>query len=168
VRGFAQIQASDMLLRPDVTTAFLDPFTKHKTLVMICAVADPVTGELYSRDPRGVAIKAEEYLRSTGIGDTAYFGPEAEFFVFSDVRMGQGVNYGSFEVDSPEGHWNSMSDEGPNLGYKIPPKGGYFPCAPSDSLNDCAPRCRSSCSRSACTSSVTTTRWRPAASARST
>ncbi len=136
VRGFAQIQASDMLLRPDVTTAFIDPFTKHKTLVMICAIADPVTGELYGRDPRGIAIKAEEYLKSTGIGDTAYFGPEAEFFVFSDVRMGQGVNYGSFEVDSPEGHWNSMADEGPNLGYKIPPKGGYFPCAPSDTLND--------------------------------
>ena len=136
VRGFAEIQASDMLLRPDVTTAFLDPFTKHKTLVMICAIADPVTGELYNRDPRGVAIKAEEYLRSTGIGDTAFFGPEAEFFVFSDVRYGQSTNYGSFEVDSAEGHWNTLSDEGPNLGYKLRPKGGYFPCAPSDTLND--------------------------------
>ncbi len=136
IRGFKQIQESDMLLRPDVTTAFLDPFARHKTLVMICAVADPVTGELYSRDPRGIAIKAEEYLKSTGIGDTAYFGPEAEFFVFGDVRYGTSTNYASFEVDSPEGHWNSLNDEGPNLGYKIRPKEGYFPCPPTDTLND--------------------------------
>ncbi len=136
IRGFKQIQESDMLLRPDVTTAFLDPFARHKTLVMICAVADPVTGELYSRDPRGMAIKAEEHLRSTGIGDTAYFGPEAEFFVFSDVRYGQAGHYSSYEIDSPEGHWNTLADEGPNLGYKIRAKEGYFPCTPTDSLND--------------------------------
>ena len=136
VRGFKQIQESDMLLKPDVTTAFIDPFARHKTIVMICAVADPMTGELYSRDPRGIAIKAEEHLKASGIGDTAYFGPEAEFFVFSDVTYGQSTNYGHYQVDSPEGHWNTMTDEGPNLGYKIRPKEGYFPCAPTDSLND--------------------------------
>jgi len=136
IRGFQEIQASDMLLMPDPTTAFIDPFTRHKTLVLIADVRDPITKGEYGRDPRGVAKKAEAYLTSTGIGDTAYFGPEAEFFVFNDVRYGQDINYGSYEVDSVEAHWNSMSDEGPNLGYKIRAKEGYFPCAPSDTLMD--------------------------------
>jgi len=136
IRGFKQIQESDMLLLPDPKTAFLDPFTKHKTLVLICAIADPVTGDLYSRDPRGIAIKAEEYLRTSGIGDTAFFGPEAEFFVFNDVTYGQETNYGHYEVDSVEGHWNTMRDEGPNLAHKIRGKEGYFPCPPSDTLQD--------------------------------
>ena len=137
IRGFRQIQESDMLLLPDPATAFIDPFAQHKTLVMICAVADPVTGELYSRDPRGMAIKAEAYLKSTGIGDTCYFGPEAEFFVFDDVRYGQTGHYGHYEVDSVEAHWNTMrKEEGGNLGFKIRPKEGYFPCPPTDSLND--------------------------------
>ena len=136
IRGFRDIEASDMLLMPDPTTAFLDPFTKHVTLVLIADVRDPITKGDYNRDPRGIAKKAEAYLASTGIGDTAFFGPEAEFFVFNDVRYGQDTNYGSYEVDSVEGHWNTMADEGPNTGYKIRAKEGYFPCTPSDTLND--------------------------------
>lgn len=136
IRGFRQIHESDMLLVPDCTTAFVDPFFEHRTLVLICDVMDPVTREFYSRDPRGIAKRAEEYLRSSGVGDRAFFGPEAEFFVFNDVRYGQSTQYGSYEVDSVEGHWNSLADEGSNLGYKIRPKEGYFPCPPSDTLQD--------------------------------
>jgi glutamine synthetase len=135
VRGFKVINESDMLIMPDVTTAFIDPFFKAKTLVMICDVMDPVTKEFYPRDPRGVVKKAEAYLKSSGIGDTAYFGPEAEFFVFDSVRYGSGINSAGYEVDSIEGHWNSRA-EGPNLGYKIRPKEGYFPVPPSDTLMD--------------------------------
>ncbi|WP_191060069.1 type I glutamate--ammonia ligase [Geminicoccus harenae] len=136
VRGFRTIESSDMLLMPDPTTAFIDPFYEHKTLVMIADVVDPVTGEFYSRDPRGIAKKAEAYLQSTGIGDTAFFGPEAEFFVFDNVQFGQDINSGSYLVDSVEGWWNMRRAEGPNLGYKIRPKEGYFPCAPTDTLQD--------------------------------
>ena len=137
IRGFKVINESDMLLLPDPTTAFIDPFAEHKTLVMICDVKDPITKEFYSRAPRGIAKKAEEYLHSTGLGDKAFFGPEAEFFVFDDVRYGQGINHSSFEVDSVEGHWNTRrAEEGGNLGYKIRPKEGYFPCPPSDTLHD--------------------------------
>jgi glutamine synthetase len=136
IRGFQQIQESDMLLMPDPDTAFLDPFTAHKTLVLICDVKDPVTKEFYSRDPRGIAKKAEQYMRSLGIADTAFFGAEAEFFVFDDVRYGQSTNWASYAVDSVEGHWNMDSDEGPNLGHKIRPKSGYFPTPPSDTLHD--------------------------------
>jgi len=136
IRGFQEIQASDMLLMPDETTAFIDPFCAHKTLVLICDVHDPVTKEFYSRDPRGVARKAEEYLSTAGIGDRAFFGPEAEFFVFDDVRYGQGTNYGSYFVDSVEGHWNMMREEGPNLAHKVRPKEGYFPVPPSDTMMD--------------------------------
>jgi glutamine synthetase len=136
IRGFQEIQASDMLLMPDETTAFIDPFTQHKTLVLICDIRDPITKDFYPRDPRGVARKAEAYLSSTGLGDRAFFGPEAEFFVFDDVRYGQSVHYGTYSVDSVEGHWNMPEDEGPNLGYKIRPKEGYFPVPPSDTLHD--------------------------------
>ncbi len=136
VRGFRTIESSDMLLMPDPTTAFIDPFYEHKTLVMIADVVDPVTGEFYSRDPRGIAKKAEAYLQSTGIGDKAFFGPEAEFFVFDNVQFGQDINSGSYLVDSVEGWWNMRRAEGPNLGYKIRPKEGYFPCAPTDTLQD--------------------------------
>ncbi len=136
IRGFKQIQESDMLLMPDPTSAFIDPFFEHRTMVLICDIKDPVTKEFYSRDPRGIAKKAEAYLRSSGIGEKAFFGPEAEFFVFNDVRYGQETNYGTYEVDSVEGHWNSAADEGPNLGYKIRAKEGYFPCPPSDTLQD--------------------------------
>ena len=135
VRGFKVINESDMLIMPDVTTAFIDPFFKAKTLVMICDVMDPVSKEFYPRDPRGIVKKAEAYLKSSGIGDTVYFGPEAEFFVFDSVRYGSSINSAGYEIDSVEGHWNTRK-EGPNLGYKIRPKEGYFPVPPSDTLMD--------------------------------
>ena len=136
IRGFQEIQESDMLVLPDPTTAFLDPFTREQTLNLICTISDPVTGSLYSRDARHVAQKAEAYLKSTGVGDTAYFGPEAEFFVFNDVRYGQDINLGFYEVDSVEGDWNTGRDEEPNLAHKPRPKEGYFPVPPTDSLQD--------------------------------
>ena len=107
IRGFQAIQESDMLLMPDPATAFLDPFAMVPTVVLICTVKDPVTGQAYSRDPRYVALKAESYLKSTGIADTAYFGPEPEFFILDDVRFGQSYNHGFYYIDSSEGFWNS-------------------------------------------------------------
>ncbi len=135
IRGFKVINESDMLIMPDFSTAFIDPFFKAKTLVMICDVMDPVTKEFYSRDPRGITKKADAYLKSTGIGDTVYFGPEAEFFIFDSVRYGSSINSAGYEIDSAEGHWNSRKD-GPNLGYKVRPKEGYFPVPPTDTLMD--------------------------------
>ena len=136
IRGFQAIEESDMLLIPDTTTAVEDPFTKHKTLNVICNVQDPITGEKYTRDPRHIAQKAENYLTSTGIGDTAYFGPEPEFFVLDDIRFDQSHNYGYYYIDSKEGFWNSGKEEEPNLGYKPRYKQGYFPVPPMDSLQD--------------------------------
>jgi glutamine synthetase len=136
IRGFQEIQESDMLLMPDPATAFLDPFTAATTLVLICNVKDPVTGEMYSRDPRQIAIKAEAYLKSSGIADTAYFGPEAEFYIFDDVRFAQSYNHGYYYIDSVEGFWNSGREENPNLGYKTRYKEGYFPVPPMDHLQD--------------------------------
>src|SRR3989441_1534962 len=134
IRGFQEIQESDMLLIPDPSTAFMDPFSAVPTLVLICNVRDPVTGESYSRDPRYIAIKAENYLKSTGIADTAYFGPEPEFFILDDVRFGQSYNHGFYYIDSSEGFWNSGREERPaasapsqNPGYKMRYKEGYFP-----------------------------------------
>ena len=136
IRGFQEIQESDMLLMPDATTAFVDPFCAAPTLILICNVKDPVTGESYSRDPRYIAQKAEAHLKSTGIGDTAYFGPEPEFFILDDVRFSQGYNHGFYYLDSKEGFWNSGKEENPNLGYKPRYKEGYFPVPPMDSLQD--------------------------------
>jgi glutamine synthetase len=136
IRGFQQIQESDMILLPDPNTAVIDPFRQHKTLNINCFVHDPVTHEPYSRDPRHIARKAEQYLVSTGIADTAYFGPEAEFFIFDDVQYGTGVNYSGYRVDSVEGHWNTDSEEMPNLGYKLRPQEGYFPVPPNDKFQD--------------------------------
>jgi len=136
IRGFQAIQESDMLLFPDPASAFLDPFTAVPTLVMICDVKDPVTGEAYSRDPRYIATKAESYLKSTGIADIAYFGPEPEFFILDDVRFDQSVNYGYYYLDAAEGFWNSGKEEKPNLGYKPRYKEGYFPVPPTDSHQD--------------------------------
>ena len=136
IRGFQEIQESDMLLVPDPTTAFVDPFCAAPTLILICNVKDPVTGESYSRDPRYIAQKAEAHLKSTGIGDTAYFGPEPEFFILDDVRFSQGYNHGFYYLDSKEGFWNSGKEENPNLGYKPRYKEGYFPVPPMDSLQD--------------------------------
>jgi glutamine synthetase len=136
VRGFQQIQESDMILKPDPDTAVIDPFRQHKTLNLNCFVHDPITGESYSRDPRHVAKKAEDYLVSTGLADTAYFGPEAEFFVFDDVRFMQNQHSAMYSVDSIEASWNTGTDEGPNLGYKPRYKEGYFPVPPMDHFQD--------------------------------
>ena len=136
IRGFQEIQESDMLVVADPTTAFLDPFTPAKTLVLICNIRDPVTGETYSRDSRYIAQKAETFLKRGGVADTAYFGPEAEFFVFNDVRYGQGMNYAYHEINSKEGIWNSGKQEAPNLAHKPRQKEGYFPVPPTDSMQD--------------------------------
>lgn len=136
IRGWQAINESDMLIVPQPDTAFLDPFTEIPTLVMICNVQDPITREDYSRDPRNVARKAVNYLKSTGIADTAYMGPEAEFFIFDDIRYDQGVNEGYFHIDSIEGQWNRGRDEQPNLGYKVRYKEGYFPVPPMDQMMD--------------------------------
>jgi glutamine synthetase len=136
IRGWQPIHASDMLVMPDASTAVMDPFMAHPTLSLICNIVDPITKEEYSRDPRNIARKAEAYLKSTGIGDTAYFGPEPEFFVFDDVRYDQNAHSGFYYIDSVEGAWNSGKDEGPNLGYKPRHKEGYFPVSPTDSQQD--------------------------------
>jgi len=136
IRGWQAINESDMLIIPDPKSAFVDPFFEITTLVMICDIADPITRSRYTRDPRTVARKAENYLKSTGIADTAVFGPEAEFFVFDDVQFDQTPNTAFYFVDSVEGRWNTGRDEGPNLGHKPRYKEGYFPVPPSDSMMD--------------------------------
>jgi glutamine synthetase len=136
IRGWQPIHASDMLVMPDPATARMDPFTRTPTLSLICNIVDPVTKEPYTRDPRNVAQKAERYLRSLGLADTANFGPEAEFFVFDNVQYEQTANRGFYIIDSVEGQWNTGRDERPNLGYKPRHKEGYFPVPPTDSLED--------------------------------
>ena len=136
IRGWQAINESDMLVKPVARTAFLDPFFEVKTLVLICNICDPLTGEDYTRDPRNIARKAESYLVSTGIGDTAFFGPEAEFFIFDDIRFDQNEHEGYYHIDSVEGRWNSGRRENPNLGYKPRYKEGYFPVPPTDSQQD--------------------------------
>jgi glutamine synthetase len=143
IRGWQAINESDMLIKPVADTAFIDPFFAAKTLVLICDIQDPITGGSYSRDPRNIAQKAEKYLKTLGIGDVAYFGPEAEFFIFDDIRFAQGTNFGYYYIDSDEGIWNSGREENidesgnsHNTGYKIRNKEGYFPCPPGDSLQD--------------------------------
>jgi glutamine synthetase len=136
IRGWQPIHASDMLVIPDATTAKMDPFYEAPTLVLICNIADPITREAYTRDPRNIARKAEAYLKSSGIGDIAYFGPEAEFFIFDDIRF-ESTRFSAFyKIDSIEGSWNTGRDEGPNLGYKPRPKEGYFPVPPMDKFQD--------------------------------
>lgn len=136
IRGWQSIHNSDMLIVPDPATAVMDPFTKVPTMSLICDITDPVTKVPYSRDPRYVARKAETYLKSTGIGDTAYFGPEAEFFIFENIRFDQAQDHGFYYIDSIEGQWNTGKDENPNLGYKPRYKEGYFPVPPMDAHND--------------------------------
>jgi len=136
IRGWQAINESDMLVKPVPETAFIDPFFAAKTLVMICNICDPITGEDYSRDPRNIARKAVNYLKSTGIADIAYFGPEAEFFIFDDIRFDQNEHEGYYHIDSVEGRWNTGRVEDPNLGYKVRYKEGYFPVPPTDSLQD--------------------------------
>ena len=136
IRGWQPIHASDMLVIPDATTAVMDPFPKEPTLSLICNIVDPVTKEKYTRDPRYIAQKAEAYLKFTGVGDTAYIGPEAEFFIFDDIRYDSSANFSYYYVDSIEGTWNTGRDEKPNLGYKPRYKEGYFPVSPTDKYQD--------------------------------
>ncbi len=136
IRGWRAINSSDMLVIPDPATAWVDAFNAEPTLSLICTIVDPISREPYERDPRGIAEKAEAYLKSTGIADTAYFGPEAEFFIFDDVKFKYDGHMALHMVDSMEAHWNSARDEEPNLGYKIRAKEGYFPVSPTDTLQD--------------------------------
>ncbi len=137
IRGFQAIHESDMKLIPDVTTAYIDPFRVQKTLNLNFRIVDPLTDEPYSRDPRQVAAKAEAYLKSTGIADTAFFAPEAEFYIFDDVRFETKSNAGYYYIDSIEGAWNTgRKEDGGNLGHKTPYKGGYFPVSPVDHFAD--------------------------------
>ncbi|MHC4829242.1 MAG: type I glutamate--ammonia ligase [Planctomycetota bacterium] len=134
IRGWQAINESDMLIVPDATTAFIDPFTQYKTLVLLCDIRDPITRAEYGRDTRNIAKRAERFLQASGIADTAYFGPEAEFFVFDEIAYQNEAHLCFYRVDSDEGAWNS-GEEG-SLGYKLRHKEGYFPCSPSDTLTD--------------------------------
>jgi len=136
IRGWKSIEASDMLAMPDPATAFIDPFMAEPTLSLTCTIAETGTKEAYIRDPRGIAQRAEKYLVSTGIGDQAFFGPEAEFFIFDNVQFDAKPNGTSYSVDSVEGIWNTGREEQPNTGYKIRHKEGYFPVAPADTQQD--------------------------------
>jgi len=137
IRGFKDIHESDMLLIPDAATAVMDPVCAEPTLSLTCSVVDPVDKKPFLNDPRGIAKRAEAYLKTTGIAETAYVGPELEFFIFDSVRFGQTEHSGFYEIDSSEGHWNSVRDEnGKNLGYKIRSKEGYFPVPPADTQQD--------------------------------
>ena len=136
IRGFAQIQESDMLVFPDPDTAFVDPMLEVPTLSLTCNVRDPLTLEPFTRDPRYIAQKAEKYLLSAGLGDVSFWGPEAEFYIFNDIRFDQGPNFGYYYVDSREGIWNSGKDEKPNLGHRPRHKEGYFPVPPMDTFQD--------------------------------
>ncbi|MBB5015480.1 type I glutamate--ammonia ligase [Rehaibacterium terrae] len=137
IAGWKGINESDMVLLPDASTAFVDPFMADPTLVMVCDILDPATMQAYSRDPRGVAKRAEAYLKASGIADQAFFGPEPEFFIFDSVRWANDMGHTFFEIDSEEAAWNSKKKyEGGNSGYRPGVKGGYFPVAPTDSLHD--------------------------------
>jgi len=137
IRGWKSIHESDMLMVPDPSTAFMDPFFEHPTLVLICDVQDPITREPYDRDPRYIAKKAEAHLKASGVGDTAFIGPELEFFLFNSARFSSGSNEGYYHLDSIEGVWNSGAVEGgANLAYKTRSKEGYFPVPPTDKMQD--------------------------------
>ena len=136
IRGFQKIQESDMNLYLDPSTAVLDPICETPTLSVICDIYDPLTKKAYSRDPRYIARKAENYLKKTGIGDTSYWGPEPEFFIFDDIRFDSTENSSYYFIDSVEGDWNTGRDEKPNLGYKSRYKEGYFPVPPHDTFQD--------------------------------
>jgi len=139
IRGWAAIHESDMLLIPDPYKVWMDPFAKEPTLCLVCNAVDPISRQGYAFDPRNVAVRAESYLKSTGIADVANFGPEAEFFIFDSVQFENEPQRAGYAINSDEGHWNSgreANDSGPNLGHRIRPKEGYVPCAPIDTLID--------------------------------
>ena len=137
IAGWKDINESDMILKPDLTRKIVDPYTSHNTLILFCDILDAIKKDPYERDPRGIAKKAESYLKSTGVGDKAYFGPEPEFFVFDDVRIKNDMNETSFAIDSTEGPYNSgRKYENGNMGHRPGIKGGYFPVPPVDSAQD--------------------------------
>jgi len=136
IRGWMPINASDMLVIPDPDTAMMDPFTEVPTLTLIGNIVDPMTREKFSRDPRYIAQKAEDFVKFTGVGDTVFIGPEAEYFVFDDIRYDSAPHFGFHQIDSVEGIWNTGKDERPNLGYKPRHKEGYFPVPPTDTYQD--------------------------------
>ena len=136
IRGWKVINESDMLARLDASSNYVDPFFQHKTLVVIADIYDPKTLEPYNRDPRSILKKAVAHLKSTNIADTAYFGPEAEFFIFSNVQYSHEKQASFYTIDSVDADWNTQADEDPNLGYKLRPKQGYFPVPPSDAFQD--------------------------------
>ncbi|WP_409344904.1 type I glutamate--ammonia ligase [Paenibacillus sp. MBLB4367] len=136
ITGFKGIEESDMVMMPDTESVYVDAFTQHPTLIVMCNIYTP-DGERYDRDPRGIAQKAEEYMQQAGVGTAAYFAPESEFFIFDEVRYETGINKSYFEVDSEEAFWNSgRKEEGGNLGFKVGHKGGYVPVAPTDTQQD--------------------------------
>ena len=142
IAGWKAINESDMILKPDLTTSYVDPFFSHNTLCLFCDIMDPITKTFYERDPRSTAKKAEEYLKKSGVGDTAYFGPEPEFFVFDDVKYNNDMNKTGFEIDSIEGPYNTGKKyENGNLGHRPGVKGGYFPVPPVDSSQDLRSEC---------------------------
>jgi len=142
IRGWQAIHASDMLVVPDADTAVIDPFMAEPTLSLICNIVDPITKEPYSRDPRNIAIKAEKYLKSTGIGDTAFFGPEAEFFIFDEVRYETSVNHGFYKVDSVEGQWNTAARRPAGTSATSPAtRKATSRSAPPTASRTSAPRC---------------------------
>ena len=135
IAGWKSIDDSDMNLKPDLTSAVLDPFTAQPNLILFCDCIEPTTGKNYDRDPRSTALRAEKHLKSSGIGDIAYFGPEAEFFVFDDVKWNVSQNNTGYQIDSEEGPYNTDADfDGGNIGHRPKIKGGYFPVPPVDSM----------------------------------
>ncbi len=137
IGGWKAINESDMILMPDASTAVLDPFTEEPTLLLRCDIIEPTTMKGYERDPRSIAKRAEAYLKSTGIADTAYFGPEPEFFIFDDIRWGADISGAFYKIDSEEAGWNSAKEyDGGNMGHRPGIKGGYFPVPPVDSSQD--------------------------------
>jgi glutamine synthetase len=136
MRGWQAINESDMLVIPDAKTAIIDPFFEHKTITMVCDIQHPTTRQRYSRDPRSVARKAGDFMRSTGLADCAYFGPELEFFIFDKVFFDQGINYAHYGVDSSEGVWRRGQDVPENRGVQLRPKEGYFPVPPADQFHN--------------------------------
>ena len=137
IEGWKGINESDMILLPEDGTAYVDPFTEDPTLVLRCDIIEPATMQGYDRDPRSIAKRAEAYLKSTGLGDTAFFGPEPEFFIFDEVKFGNEMNGSFFKINSEEGAWSTAADiDGGNMGHRPRVKGGYFPVPPVDSLHD--------------------------------
>ena len=163
IAGWKAINESDMILMPDAETATMDPFAAKPTLILVCDIVEPSTGQFYSRDPRATAKKAEQYLKSTGIGDTAFFGPEAEFFIFDSVKFGTGPNYGMYQLDSLEGPQASLKDypEG-NMGHRPASRAAISRSRRSTARAICAPRCFRPWPRWAWSSRSTITRWRRA------